>query len=94
MEGEFLQVEFHRLSQFNAGLLFLLHRLPVLNVGSGVNDNIPNLNTLENAQRHINACFAKSPDLSVKIRHPMHILFINGKNNITGHDSGLFRGTA
>jgi hypothetical protein len=89
-----LIVDFQRLSQFNAGLLFLLHRLPESIVGSGMNDNISNLNALENAQRHINACFAKGPDFSVKIRHPMQILIINGKDNITCLDSGLFRGTA
>jgi hypothetical protein len=59
-----------------------------------MNDNIANLNILENAQRHINAWLAESPDLSVKIRHPSHILIIHGKNNITGPDPGLIGGTA
>ena len=40
------------------------------------------------------AGFAESPDLSIKIRHPLHLLLINGNNNITGLDSGLFRGAA
>ena len=71
----------------------LLLRRPIPVAGGRVNDNRPDPNTLENAQGHINACFAQSPDLSVKIRHPMHSLVIDGKNYITGLDSGLFRGT-
>jgi hypothetical protein len=57
-----------------------------------MNDNMLNPNPLENGQGHIDTGATQGPDFTIKIRHPVYSLFVNGKYDITCLDSGLFKG--
>lgn len=48
---------------------------------------------LENAQRHMNSCLTKDPNLSVKVSQPFYFLSINRKDDVAGLKPRSFSGT-
>jgi hypothetical protein len=46
--------------------------------------DITDLDSLKNAERDINTCVTEGPNPTVKIRKPIHRVFVNRKDKVTG----------